>query len=461
MTEDSEADEDEFELEGFDYDNQIYSNIEFKIWKINERERKKQNLTKISKLDTSKGESKLSSKGLETIQETKNQFTQNTTNSLTSGSTKSIGMRSKLNPNSQAYNINQPRSRAINKTNMQNFHSTNQIMFPQQNMMTRSQKLVSDQTSNYHQIYNQRSNHGIMNPMNMHFQNDAYRMESSNIPNRRESTEISTKFYSGALSTPFSINNKIEPKSKSNLVQNNLRFPSDTKIVSQKSFTLFGENEFDEDHTNFYQHESDSGDEKLAKCIPSDMLEDSDHSHIFNAARKNFITNKILNDKEYDCGSVSSGSDKEGSPNIKVLSSKHSENSKNMRHYDSSKDNNSGSNNSGSTGLGSSKRMYEEFKSDSPEIQDLQKEGKEIHSYNSSKLLSSTSLESKNEVKQANRISNESASGKDLMMNMDQPHPDQMQQYMYQQMNFTPNNHFYKYNPAQTNQVSNQGFPMQ
>ena len=158
---------------------------------------------------------------------------------------------------------------------------------------------------------------------------------------------------------------------------------------------------------------------------------------------------------------MSSGSDKEGSPKIKVLSSKQSENSKYVHQYDSSKDNNSGSNNSASTGLGSSKRIFEEFKSSSPEIHELQKEGKEMHGFNSSKLLSSKSLESRNEVKQAIGVSNKSTSDKEVMMRIDQPPLDQMQQYMYQQMNFTPNNHFYKYNLVQTNQVSNQGFPLQ
>ena len=184
LAEESESDEDEFEFEGFEYDNQsiLYSNVEFKIWKINERERKKQNLTKNSKTDAAKGENKLSSKFLGAIQESKNRFTQNTTNSSTSGSSKAIGMRSKLNLNSQAYNINQPRSRAINNSNVQNFRSTNQILYPLQNMIFRDQKMINDHSVNYHQIYNQSSNHGMMNPMNVRFQHDMYRVETSKYP---------------------------------------------------------------------------------------------------------------------------------------------------------------------------------------------------------------------------------------------------------------------------------------
>ena len=86
-----------------------------------------------------------------------------------------------------------------------------------------------------------------------------------NIPNRNEEVQSSSKYYPEVLSTPFTMNRKVEHKSKSGLVQNNLRFPSDTKIMSEKSFKLFGGNEFDEDNINIYQHESNFEDEKLAK----------------------------------------------------------------------------------------------------------------------------------------------------------------------------------------------------
>lgn len=148
---------------------------------------------------------------------------------------------------------------------------------------------------------------------------------------------------------------KSDQSSKQNSSRSNNKYSSDTNLPF-KNFSIFSHNEFDDNESYQTPLESDSEDDtkRLAKCLPSNMLDEPDHFSQF-AKTKFEMNNKGTNAHDDDCGSVSSESDKEESYD------QYNNQTKNMKNF------NSHSNNSASTALSSSKKVHENVICNSPD----------------------------------------------------------------------------------------------
>jgi hypothetical protein len=303
VCEDESDEEDEFEFENFEQDEDtvmVYSNAELKHWKQAEKDKKhKISGMKLARSATLKKEAEISSKPLDVIKEdNSNQATPVTANSSYSGSTKTIGLRSKLNPKSSIYNANQSKSPGMPPAKPKQFTNPSKMAHSQQNVVGSSQRVVPSNIGNYHQSFNQ-FNSGLLSQMPPQFHQDRYGVRQPTVPTHTHSSENLNHPKFGNLSTPFSMGRNSEQKSKSHMIQNTLKFSSDVNITS-KHFTLFGDLEEVESSNQHLESDSEDDSRRMAKCLPNDILDDSDFHTPFGGPNQKFLNTGVVQEKEYD-----------------------------------------------------------------------------------------------------------------------------------------------------------------
>jgi hypothetical protein len=322
----NETDDDEFEFECFGItDDTPNSNV---VQDSNKTERQVID----SKPKTYKNPKVLIDEPKSYKQDLSNICTPNTTsNSSMSGSNKFIGVLSKLNTKAQVYRANTSRSSNAPKPSPITQSKINAQSSLAQGINFSKQEVKEDKHVTFQK-------------------SDQYR---------------SNKFE--GFSTVFFTDKEKKQKSKSHISQLCQRFSSDTKINPDKEFKLFGEGieELDFSNNNMDSDEEDyTG--RMAICIPENILDDTESP---NATSK-FFPNHVDDIREHegkdlDCGSVSSGSEKDEEVNLKRFQS-----NKNMQL--------------------SHQQMFP--KQYSPDFCNSNQKIKEVQSYNSSKLVPSSKL---------------------------------------------------------------------
>lgn len=222
-------------------------------------------------------------------------YTPNTaSNSSVSGSSKFIGMKSKLNPKSQVYKVNTSRS-----THGFGSKGYNQFMEPA--------RAGYPQTSGLSTVHSKDSCHSKSS-------------SQQNLYNKQTQYQ-SNKF--GAFSTPYFVDMNAGAKSKSNIVSGAHKFSSDTRIIPDKHFTWFGDDEIQEIEFSQSHPESDSEEDsnRMANCIPTHILEEAESpQHHRRQHSQGFNIKRSQEEKDCDYGSVSSGSEeKDDDSNIPVF----------------------------------------------------------------------------------------------------------------------------------------------
>lgn len=244
-----------------------------------------------------------------------------------SGSNKFIAIQSRLNTKAQVYRANTSRSSNAPKPS-----------------------LITQPKNNVESSFGQGTN---------------LRKEDKHVTFQRSDQHKSNKLE--GFSTTFFSEKERNQKSKSQIPQLCQKFSSDTKIKPDKEFKLFGE-EIEE--IDFSNNQADSEEEdysgRMAKCIPKNIFDDAESPNTTSKFFPNHVDDiKEHEGKDLDCGSVSSGSEKEEEVNIKRFQS-----NKNMQL--------------------SHQQMFP--KQYSPDFCSPSQKTKEVQSYNSSKLLPSSKL---------------------------------------------------------------------
>ena len=217
----------------------------------------------------------------------KNNLTPNTASgSSVSGSNKFIRVSSKLKTGSRVYNGNSNRlSNSSNPSlNSKNANSTKENLKANQctsHMATYYQSSSGESGAGSGQVYKSE-----------HYKNNTF----------------------GAFPTPLFMDRQKEKKI--NIPYQSQKFSSDTKLNIGKEFSLYPDETDEIEEFNLFKNhqesdwEDDSG--RMAKCIPNNIFDDIETNHN-SSAKKNWskFTFKQPETKDLDCGSVSSGSEKD------------------------------------------------------------------------------------------------------------------------------------------------------
>lgn len=248
-----------------------------------------------------------------------NSYTPNTaSNSSMSGSTKFIGTKSKLTTKSQVYKGNSSKSSAGFNTEV--LHRLGQ---PNQN------------------FYNQGNAMSVIS-------SEGYSQNKTSSPQPappKHNQHQSSKF--GAFNTSYFMDSHNPTKSKSHQLSLEHRFSSDTKIQHAGGFNLFGgegiEEMVDTSETNLASEGDDEHSSGIAKNLVAGVLDEVESPQHYKHQIVSKIDTNPQPEREYDYGSVSSGSEKDDENQIQVYSSnkspqissatiKHMTNSKILRH---------------------------------------------------------------------------------------------------------------------------------
>ena len=272
-------DEDDFDISDFTQQNR-----EIKEPKAVERKPNSQTIeTQIFKIIETKPIQLINSKDLnedtnfKPIADPKSGTPNTASNSSKNGSNKVIGARGKLNLKSQIYKAGGSKSAVMNETKVFNsFIPPGKSIFPQLN-------------AHKHQQYE-----GFNKPM---FN-----------PNLDQSVGRDGMYNQSNLRAQSKQNDNEE----NNSAQNIQKFSSDTKINPQNNYTLFGDHdneEFEFGH-NLVDVDNEEGG-KMASYIANSIFEEIESPWVHNSWENTNFNKQKQNNKDYDDGSVSSGSEKE------------------------------------------------------------------------------------------------------------------------------------------------------